>query len=134
MAVNTSQTKFIVFRTHGDISILKIAWLCSTITNRPTQWSPTNLPDDRIHNQGNERSFKLLGVFFDEYLSFEDHISHLCLKIAKSLFCTNRIKNFVNCKALKTLYLAMIHAHMVYCLNDYSCANSINFALNRRMP
>ncbi len=50
----------------------------------------------RIHNDGDEKSFKLLGVMLDEYLSFEAHINNLCVKISKSLFCMNRIKNFVN--------------------------------------
>ncbi len=31
-------------------------------------------PITRIHNDGKETSFKLLGVQFDEYLSFDDHI------------------------------------------------------------
>jgi hypothetical protein len=48
-----------------------------------------------IHD-GETKSFKLLGVLFDEYLSFDDHINNLCTKISKSLFCKNRIKSFVN--------------------------------------
>ncbi len=46
----------------------------------------------RIHNEGDEKSYKALGVLLDEYLSFDDHISHLCVKISKSLFCINRLK------------------------------------------
>jgi hypothetical protein len=46
-------------------------------------------PVTRVHNDGEETSFKLLGVLFDEYLSFEAHVSHLCSKISKSLFCIN---------------------------------------------
>jgi hypothetical protein len=44
--------------------------------------------------------------------------------ISKSLFCINRVKNFVNQNTLKTLYYAMIHSHLTYCINVYSCANS----------
>jgi hypothetical protein len=80
-------------------------------------------PITRIHNDGEEKNFKLLGVLFDEYLSFEDHINNLCNKISKSLFCMNRVKNFVNSKAMKTLYFAMVHSHISYCINVYSCAN-----------
>jgi hypothetical protein len=90
-----------------------------------------NQPDDpdqifqieRIHNEGEVKIFKLLGVLFDEYLSFDDHINNLCAKISKSLFCINRIKNFVRPEALKMLYFAMIHSHIMYCMNVYSCAN-----------
>jgi len=83
-------------------------------------------PINRINNEGNEKSFKLLGVLFDEYLSFEYHISSLCAKVSKSLFCINRIKNFVTKPSLKMLYFSMVHSHIVYCINIYSCANKTN--------
>jgi hypothetical protein len=79
-------------------------------------------PISRIHNDGNEKSFKLLGVHFDEYLSFEEHTNNLSSKISKSLFCMNRLKNFVTPAALKMLYYAMVHSHLNYCINVYSCA------------
>jgi hypothetical protein len=77
---------------------------------------------ERIYNDGETKNLKLLGVLIDEYLSFEDHVNSLCNKISKSLFCIKRIKNFVNQETLKTLYFAMIHSHLVYCINVYSCA------------
>ena len=125
MAVNTTKTKFIVFRTHGkkinnDECVLLFN---SNEIGKPTDQSLI-FPIDRIHNAGNEKSFKLLGVLFDEYLSFESHISAICTKLTKSLFCIRRIKNFVNQNTLKMLYFAMIHSHIVYCLNIYSCANT----------
>ena len=33
---------------------------------------------ERIHNNGETKSFKLLGVLFDEYLSFQEHIQAVC--------------------------------------------------------
>jgi hypothetical protein len=88
-------------------------------------WKPPALITDiaRIHNEGEEKSFKLLGVMLDEYLSFEAHVNNLCVKISKSLFCMNRIKNFVNPASMKMLYFAMVHSHLVYCINIYGCAN-----------
>ncbi len=69
---------------------------------------------ERIHNEGETKNFKLLGVLLDEYLTFDDHISNLCSEIAQSLFCINRVKNFVNLETRKTPYFAMIHSHLVY--------------------
>jgi hypothetical protein len=128
MAVNTSKTKFIVFRTHGKI-INNIECKLLYNSNEPGQPVDPSLifEIDRICNEGQEKSFKLLGVLFDEYLSFDAHISHLCAKISKSLFCINRIKNFVNMESLRQLYYAMIHSHLSYCLNVYSCANITTF-------
>ena len=65
-----------------------------------------------------------MGVLFDEYLTFDAHIALVCSKISKSLFCINRIKNFVNRDSHKKLYFAMIHTHLSYCLNVYGCANT----------
>jgi hypothetical protein len=81
-------------------------------------------PITHIHNEGEEKNFKLLVVLFDEYLSFEDHITNLCNKVSKSLFCMNRVKNFVTSKAMKTLYFAMVHSHIAYCINICCCANA----------
>jgi hypothetical protein len=78
MAVNTSKTKFIVFRTHGK-KINANECVLSFNNNEPGHPEDPALISniDRIHNEGIEKNFKLLGVLFDEYLSFGDHISYL---------------------------------------------------------
>jgi hypothetical protein len=124
MAVNTSKTKFIVFRTHGkqiDPSDCEIFYNANDFGSPVDQ----NLiwPIERVYNDGNEKSFKLLGVYFDEYLSFEPHIKHLCAKVSKSLYCINKIKNFIDAPSLKKLYFAMIHSSLIYCINVYGSAN-----------
>jgi hypothetical protein len=125
MAVNTSKTKYIIFRTHGkavDPDQCRIVFNSNEIGQAVN--NELIKPIDRIHNAGTEKSFKLLGVHLDEYLSFNAHISQLCAKISKSLFCLNRLKNFITTDALRTLYSAMIHSNIVYCINVYGCANS----------
>jgi hypothetical protein len=125
MAVNTSKTKYIVFRTHGknvNPNDCKIIYNSTEI----------GLPDDplqimaidRISNDSAEKSFKLLGVLFDEYLSFEPHVKYLCAQVSKSLYCINRVKNFIDINSLKKLYFSMIHSKLAYCLNVYSCASN----------
>jgi hypothetical protein len=124
MAVNTNKTKFIVFRTRGK-RINPADCLVNYNSNEIGLPEDPNLifPVTRVYNEGEETSFKLLGVLFDEYLSFEEHINHLCTKISKSLYCINRIKNFVNPNSLKMLYYSMVHSHISYCLVVYGCAN-----------
>lgn len=123
MAVNASKTKFMIFRTQGK----RIDPADCVVLFNNNEIGQPNDPSlivsiDRIHNEGEVKHFKLLGVLFDEYLSFDAHITGICAKISKSLFCINKIKNFVRPKALKMLYFAMIHSHIMYCLNVYSCA------------
>jgi hypothetical protein len=125
MALNASKTKFIVFRTRGKV-INPLD--CQLVYNGNEIGKPIVpeliYPVERIHNEGSTSNFKLLGVPFDEYLTFDDHILHLCSKISKSLFCINRKKNFIDQKTRKMLYFAMVHSHIVYCINIYSCANT----------
>jgi hypothetical protein len=130
MAVNTAKTKFIVFRTRGKIINPVDCHLVYNGNEIGQPEDPSMIYDiERIYNDGETKNFKLLGVLIDEYLSFEDHIDSLCTKISKSLFCINKIKNFVSQETKKTLYYAMIHSHLVYCINIYSCATET--CLNR---
>jgi hypothetical protein len=124
MAVNTSKTKYIIFRTHGKLIDPN---QCRIVFNSNVIGQEVNVdlikPIDRVHGEGTEKSFKLLGVYLDEYLSFNAHVSQLCAKISKSLFCLNRLKNIVTSEALRTLYFAMVHSNIAYCINVYGCAN-----------
>ena len=76
-----------------------------------------NHPDPSCH------SYKLLGILFDEHLSFSLHIDSLKSKLSKSLFCINRVKNLVPQKTLKTLYFSLFHAHLLYCPLIVNCAS-----------
>ena len=129
MAVNTSKTKFIIFRTRGKIVDPAD---CNVLFNSNEIGLPENpnliMPLERIYNEGTETCFKLLGVYFDEFLSFNQHITHLCAKLSKSLYCINRIKNFTDTDSLKKLYFSMIHSNISYCLNIYGCANKTSLA------
>jgi len=123
MAINTSKTKFILFRTKGknvDDNVCKVFFNNNEIGKPEDQ----NLifPIERIHNAGATKNFKLLGILLDEYLSFDSHIAQLCSKISKSLFIINRVKNFLPKDALLSLYFALVHSHLSYCTTIYGSA------------
>ena len=78
------------------------------------------------HPEKDKRFYKLLGIHLDEYLTFNNHTNVLCNKLAKSLYCINRAKNFLTTKALRLLYFSLIHSHLNYCpiiLNGISQTN-----------
>ncbi len=80
MAVNTSKTKFIVFLTRGkriEPRDCELVFNNNEIGRREDPNLIFNI--SRIYNE--EKSFKILEVLFDEYLSHDDHVSHLCNKI-----------------------------------------------------
>jgi hypothetical protein len=50
----------------------------------------------------------------------------LCTKISRSLFCLNRVKNFLDQESMRKLYFAMVHSNLAYGINVYGSANKTN--------
>jgi len=133
MAVNISKTKFIIFHGKGkkvNMENLSVVYNENEISKVPDHQLIT--PLERVYN-GNRnkesRSYKLLGVLFYEQLNFKSHIELICNKINKinkSIYCINRAKNFLSKKALKSLYFALVHPHLLYCINIYTCTAKSN--------
>ena len=129
MCVNVSKTKYIIFRARGktinnDINL-------SYNANEPGQPIDDSLIYnlERIHDNNqdkNSRSYKLLGVYLDEYLTFNHHVNTLCNKLSKSLYCINRVKNMLSLKALRLLYFALFHPHINYCPIILNCTSTKN--------
>jgi hypothetical protein len=72
MALNTGKTKFMSFRTRGKFIDDNDCNLVYNSTEIGHESDPMLIsPIERVHNNGLEKSFKLLGVYFDEYLSFD---------------------------------------------------------------
>ena len=130
MAVNVSKTKYIIFRTReksigsnvGDILFnnneIGIENDISNIFKLERVCLDNPIPE--------HRTYKLLGVYFDEYLSFDKHISNICAKLSKANFCIKRASNKLSTKSLKALYYALIHPHLLYCINIISCTSAKN--------
>jgi hypothetical protein len=129
MAVNISKTKFILFHTRGSVIDNDICRIFYN-DNEPGKNDPDLTYEiERYHNNHNDpnkQAYKLLGIHFDELLSFDNHTKYLCNKISRSLFCIKRAKNFITPKALITLYYALIHSHLTYCPIITSCATPTN--------
>jgi hypothetical protein len=133
MALNISKTKYIIFRTPGK----KIPANLSPITINSNMIDEVQNPDKiqeitRVFNDAaniDDRFYKLLGVYFDEYLNFDKHIDVLCAKLTRANFCLRRASNLLPLNLLKNLYHALFHPHILYCLNIICCTNKTN--LNR---
>ena len=66
---------------------------------------------------------KFLGVYFDPKLNFKYHLQTVKNKISRALFALRQVKNFLNQKALLSLYTATIHSHLTYGIQIWGCAN-----------
>jgi len=61
------------------------------------------------------KSEKLLGVVFDQNLSWSDHIDYVCKKITQRLGILRRIKHYLTLEARLACYNCLIQSLMEYC-------------------
>jgi hypothetical protein len=128
MAVNVSKTKFIIFHTKGKIIDNDIHLTYDD--NEPNENNPSLIHNiERFytnHLNPQCRAYKILGIYIDEHLSFDFHTTHIISKLNRSLYCMNKVKNFLPPAAMKSLYYALIHSHLSYCPIITSCATNTN--------
>ena len=83
--------------------------------NGPGPVNPSLItPLERVHNNNQStenQTYKLLGIYFDENMTFNTHISKLCAKLTRSIYCLSKVKNILPPTALRTLYYLLIHSH-----------------------
>ena len=130
MALNINKTKFIIFRTKGKKIDSNVARVFINTNEIGSYNDPNKIFElERVystHPNIENQSYKLLGVYLDEYLTFDKHINVLCAKLSKANFCIRRINQKISTKALRCLYFAMFHSHLLYCINIYSCTSAKN--------
>ena len=75
---------------------------------------PLQLPVLKINNYKIERSssIKFLGVTVDEHLNWKDHISIIENKLSKNSSLLHKAKQFLNAKAMNSLYFSFIHSYL----------------------
>jgi hypothetical protein len=87
----------------------------------------------RIYNDNpvvSDRAYKLQGVWLDENLSFDFHCNTVISKVSQSNYIINKCKNILPKKSLRTLYLSLVHPHLLYCLPIFGCTSRKNIKKN----
>lgn len=72
----------------------------------------TNL--EQITTESSCPAIKFLGIYFDPLLNFKYHISTIAKKISSSLYFMRAARNILTKKALKSVYYALVHSHLMY--------------------
>jgi hypothetical protein len=73
---------------------------------------------DRVYNLNpnpNDTAFKLLGIYLDENLNLNHHVSLLCNKLSRAPYILRQTKNFLPLPAVRMLYFSLFHCHLMYC-------------------
>jgi hypothetical protein len=137
LMLNISKTKYMIFRTKNRAINMQNRNISIDFNDPNNTYDNDKVIDlQRVHNnEGNDnQTYKLLGVLFDEYLSFNQHLSYVQSKISRSLFLLNCSKNILSKHALRMLYFATVHSHLSYCpiILSVACKNQINYLLCRK--
>jgi hypothetical protein len=129
MAVNISKTKYIIFRTKGKRIVNPPPLVFNSNEIGKPEDPDLIVPLERIfseHPDTEKRAYKLLGVFFDEFLNFDKHFSYVCAKLSRAIYVIRRASNLLSVKSLKLLYFALVHPHLLYCNVILSCGSEAN--------
>ena len=76
----------------------------------------------RVHEQGEEKSFKLVGVLLDDQLSWKYHIAHVKTKAAKALAYISTSQKSLTREVKKMLYKSLVESQFNYCLSVWGGA------------
>ena len=120
MALHPNKTKFMIFNPLNGDQNVKI------FINNNNSGEVESLDLCSEIERVTDGTIKFLGVNFDQSLSFQPHIKTILSKISRSLYAIQRAKNILNESALLSLYYSMIHCHLLYGLNVWSCATQTN--------
>ena len=69
----------------------------------------------RVHEQGKEQSFKLVGVNIDDSLNWHHHVEHVRKKVNTALGMMRRSKRVIPPAIKKMIYNSLIQSHLSYC-------------------
>ena len=125
LCVNADKTKVMIFH-HKNKNIPPLNFFFNNNDINGPQLLSFISPIERISNSSTIPAFKMLGIFLDENLSFNYHIKQVRNKVSKALYFLVKAKNVLSSKALKTLYFALVHSHLLYCLPIYCSTNKKN--------
>ena len=96
LKINDSKTEFIVFRSpQCDLSVLSV-----------------NVGESQIMQSLKVRD---LGVTFDQFLNFDDHITAICRSTYFHIRNIGKIRNLLSYNACSTIIHALISCRLDYC-------------------
>jgi hypothetical protein len=68
-------------------------------------------------------AIRFLGVMIDPQLSFKNHLLKLNRKLSTGLYFLRNVRNLLNPTALKFIYFALFHSHLIYAIQAWSCTS-----------
>ena len=117
LTLNVSKTKYILFR--NNLKAIDFSKLQLLIDDEFI---------DRIGQGCNEESFKFVGIYLDEFLTWNQHVNYICGKAANAVYALSKLKNVIPVSVKLTIYNSLFRSFIEYgiCAWGRSNCNSIN--------
>jgi hypothetical protein len=128
LSIHPAKTKFILFSNSAAAHMMP----CNIFINYNN--SDSNDPNfkftlEKVTVNSDPPAVKFLGIFIDPSLSFKYHINFISSKISKAMYFLRSAKNLLSEKALKALYYALVHCHLIYGILIWSCTSFSNLKI-----
>ena len=114
LCLNAKKTKYIIFSPKP----------CNIDSNTKCV-HVDNQKIERIGHNQNTKSFKFLGLYIDETLTWKFHIKEICKRIAHSNYTLNKVKHILAKQTLQTLYHSLIQSHINYGLQIWGASSQM---------
>ena len=103
LSLNANKTKYILLRPKRSKHNIENMTLAID-----------EIPLKRIGENCDEKFTKFLGLYFDENLTFKNHITQVNSKISRAIFAIKQCNKLLPKESMRTLYFALIHPHIQY--------------------
>lgn len=119
LALHPEKNKFLVFTNSQDVKNMNIPIYIDS-NNFNTNEDDKKLKIERVLHTDNVPAIRFLGIYFDCNLNFQYHTKLIISKLSKALYILRTAKNILPEKALLSIYYALFHPHIIYCLPIWS--------------
>ena len=116
-----------------SLNIKKTHFMCFSAKNKTTPCISLQIAGEAI-----AEVFKptFLGVIYDNKLSWKNHMSFVCRKVARGIGVLIKARKVLRSESLKCLYYSLIYPYMIYCSQVWGSAYKTNieplFILQKR--
>ena len=123
LSLHPLKTKFMVFSNSQIVKNMNIELFIDCNNNEENDLSKCS-PISRVLSTDDLPAVRFLGVYFDPSLNFQYHTKIIISKLSKALYILRSSKNLLTLKSLKSVYYALFHCNLIFCLPIWSCAAS----------
>ena len=106
-----------------SLNIKKTHFMCFSAKNKSRPGISLQIDGEAIAEVNKS---KFLGVVIDNKLSWKDHISFVCRKVARGIGVIIKARKVLHNESLKCLYYSFIYPYMIYCNQVWGSACKTN--------